>query len=1201
MKFWKIFRFEFAHQVASISTWIYLGVLFAFAIFMNVITTPGDGVYPNNTFHITSVVVIGVFIWLVMGAAIAGEAAARDVQRRIHPLTFSAPVSTFHYLGGRFLAAFAVNALLILSLPLGVLLSFSLGLDDGPLLPFTATPYLNVYFLIALPTVFVATALQFTFAALSRQVMTSYMASLLLAIFPQLIAVAAAQLFANWDLVKLLDPVGVAGIMKSELGTWTPTEKNTRLVALEGMFLWNRVLWLGVAAALLFFTYVRFSFVHSATKTWWSRFRKKSKTASQTSDEFAVVRPIAISVPQVQRSFRFVTYLDQTLRIASSSFGKIARNPVGLTLVGVIVLVSAGFGDKILSQFGIPQLPAIQLVLDYLAVPVRNINSPWVVIPLLIMYFAGQLVWIDRDARMGDIADAAPVPEWVLFTGKFFGLALVIIVWMVFLMCGGMLMQLSAGYNNFEIGVYLKALFILQFVDYLLFALLAVVVHVVVNQKNIGYLVMLLVFIFIAFPSAFGVEHSMLIFGAGPGWVYTDMRGFGTTIMPWLWFKLYWISWALLLAVFARLLWPRGREQRMRYRLQVAKQSFTSSTLRISIIGLVLLVTLGSFVFYNTNVLNEYLSSGDVNDRKAEYELRYGKYRNSPQPQLTGTKLNVEIYPDREQIEVNATYTVVNNDSVAIDSIHLGTISDIALSEVRFNRPASLVVTDKKLGHYIYALLQPLQLADSLQFSFVVNYKARGFHHHGAEALVMKNGTHFKNYDLLPVVGYKSFREISDAVTRKKYNLPVRTRMPSLYDSVPRKKPLSTDQNTFEAIVGTAKNEVAVAPGALQRMWTAGDRNYFHYKTDAPIRGEYNIFSGNYAVSETKWIDPDKPGQGVDIRIYHHPKHEMNIDRMLRSVKASMEYYTAQFGPYPYGHITIVEGPGAGGGASAEASMIHYGAPYALMNPDDGPDGFDLPFYILAHEVAHQWFGSAQLTPAYVEGAGVLIEGLAVYAGMQVLEKKYGEGHLQQYVNFLHSFYEMPRSLATPSLLQANETFLYYRKGGLAMHVVSKYIGKEKVNGALRTLLQKHNSGEIPLPTTLDLYREIRNVTPDSLHYLLRDLFETNTYWRLKTKQFTREQTAAGDWQVTLKILAQKVIVDSTGAEKEVPMNDLLEVGIYEEGESSNVPLYLKMHRIRSGEQTIKITVPRKPGRAGIDPNNLMIDSRRDDNIMQLE
>ena len=168
------------------------------------------------------------------------------------------------------------------------------------------------------------------------------------------------------------------------------------------------------------------------------------------------------------------------------------------------------------------------------------------------------------------------------------------------------------------------------------------------------------------------------------------------------------------------------------------------------------------------------------------------------------------------------------------------------------------------------------------------------------------------------------------------------------------------------------------------------------------------------------------------------------------------------------------------------------------------------------------------------------------------------------------------------------------------MYVLGKYIGKEKVNGALRRLLQKHSSGELPQPTTLDLYQELQKVTPDSLNYLLHDLFKKNTYWRLKTEQFAAKQTKAGNWQVTLKVQAHKVVVDSTGRENEVPMNDWLEVGIYEETKGLNEPLYLQMHRIRSGEQTIKVTVPRKPERGGIDPNFLMIDLRLDDNIKQL-
>jgi ABC-2 type transport system permease protein len=1195
MKFWTIFRYEFGYQLRTMSTWFNLAILFAFTLVMNLLVKPGDGVYANSTFNVFAITVIGGLIWIVIGASIAGEAAARDVKTRMHNLTYTIPVTKFDYLGGRFFAVFVINALLILSLPLGVFLSFFLpGIEQEDLGPFRASAYLNAYFYIALPNVFITTAFQFGFASISRRVMTSYVASLLLAIVAQIIAGVAAKLFGNWDLVKLLDPIGVSGIVGSELGTWTATEKNTRLITLEGMFLWNRLLWLGVATGILLFTYFRFNFANvepGQKPNFYKRWRKRQ---AKPSPGVAILSATRISVPHIHRPFGAATYFRQALTIAWASFRMISRNPVGLSLVGVIALVSAVFGAEIMTQFGIPLIPTTQQVLSYFAVPVGNIVSPWVIIPLLLIYITGELVWHERDAGLSDIIDATPVPEWIFVTGKFFGSALIIMVWMTFLMIGGILMQISMDYHHFEMGLYLQILFGLQLLDYLLFALLALVVHVMVNQKYISYAVMFLVFSFIAFPETFGVEHNMLIFGEGPRWAYTDMRGFGSTIWPWLCLKLYWIGFGLLLAIIAGLLWPRGRQQSLKYRVQSAQRRFTKTTALAGMIAAGVILTLGSYIFYNTNVLNEYLTSSDINERKAGYELRYGQYRNSPQPQLTDTKLHVDIYPGRRQVEIRAAYTLVNKNTVPIDSIHIGNVSGIAPDEVSFNRTAAAVLIDKERCHNIYALKQPLQPGDSLQVKFVVHYRQRGFSNSGSNTLVVKDGSYFTNYDLLPAIGYQSYRELNDAVLRKKYKLAARPALPSLYDREARKKPAITDQNRFEAIISTVKDEVAVAPGILQQTWTKGNRRYFHFKTDAPIRGEYSILSGKYLVRESKWED-------VAISIYFHPVHAMNIDRMLRSVKSSLEYYTEQFGPNPYKHLTVVEHAGPGGGASSEAGMIDYGEQYALMNPDDSPDGFDLPYYILAHEVAHQWWGGAGLTPAWVEGAGVLVEGLAVYSGMQVLEKDYGDGHLQQYVNYLHSFYDMPRSLATASLLQANEKFLYYRKGGLAMYVLSKYIGKEKVNGALRSLLQKHHSGELPLPSTLDLYQELQKVTPDSLNYLLHDLFKENTYWRLKTKRFVAKQIKAGHWQATIKVQAQKVVVDATGKEKEIPMNDWLEIGIYEQGKEPGKPLYLQKHRIRSGEQTINVTLQKKPGSGGIDPNGLMIDLRRDDNMMKAE
>jgi hypothetical protein len=96
------------------------------------------------------------------------------------------------------------------------------------------------------------------------------------------------------------------------------------------------------------------------------------------------------------------------------------------------------------------------------------------------------------------------------------------------------------------------------------------------------------------------------------------------------------------------------------------------------------------------------------------------------------------------------------------------------------------------------------------------------------------------------------------------------------------------------------------------------------------------------------------------------------------------------------------------------------------------------------------------------------------------------------------------------------------------------------------------------------------------------------------------DSTAAGAWRVALDVRARKSVADSAGVETTVPMNDLVEIGVFapaEGGERSGKPLYLAKHRIRSGDQTITVSVPRKPASAGIDPNYLLMNVETGDNI----
>jgi hypothetical protein len=340
----------------------------------------------------------------------------------------------------------------------------------------------------------------------------------------------------------------------------------------------------------------------------------------------------------------------------------------------------------------------------------------------------------------------------------------------------------------------------------------------------------------------------------------------------------------------------------------------------------------------------------------------------------------------------------------------------------------------------------------------------------------------------------------------------------------------------------------------------------------------------------------------VAIRIFHHPDHTAHLGRMMRSVRASLSYYSAQFGRYPYRHLSVVENPSAPGtGAHADPSIISYGQGFASWIPKDERRSLDFPSAVMAHEMAHQW----TLPYALVEGMPFLSEGLAWYSALQAVKESRGDEQLRRVLAFMREPFPFRPIRRGEPLLRALDPYLAYRRGPFAMYALSEYVGSDRVNHALRRLVERHDSAGAPPATTLDLYRELRAVTPDSLQYLLHDLFEVNTFWQLETERATAAQTGAGIWQVTLEVRARKVVYDSAGVETDVPMDEWVELGVFADGEQDgelSAPIYVRKHRIRSGAQTITVTVPSKPVLAGLDPSHLLDWDERDedDNVKRV-
>jgi hypothetical protein len=233
-------------------------------------------------------------------------------------------------------------------------------------------------------------------------------------------------------------------------------------------------------------------------------------------------------------------------------------------------------------------------------------------------------------------------------------------------------------------------------------------------------------------------------------------------------------------------------------------------------------------------------------------------------------------------------------------------------------------------------------------------------------------------------------------------------------------------------------------------------------------------------------------------------------------------------------------------------------------------------------------------------------ETLAQYSAMMAMETELGPEQARRFY-----YYEMGaylggrRAYATrevPLLDVEDQSFLYYHKGAVAMYALRQRIGADAVNGALRRFLARHRDAGPPFPTSRDLYAELRAATPDSLHPMLHDLFEDIVVWDVRADSARVAPDGAGGYRVTLDVTAARARGDSVGVETPLAMDEAVEIGVFAgattDGGGHGEPLYRGWHRVRSGRQTIVVTVPKPPARAGIDPFFRLIDRERQDNVV---
>jgi hypothetical protein len=1183
-----MFRFEMARHLRAISTYVYFAMFGAMAFLAMLgaggalpqvnVDFGGEKVFANSPYVLMQLMTtLGCFSLLVT-AAISGRAAYHDFDFRCDPFFFTAPIRKIDYLGSRFLAAMTILTAIYCSLGLGLFAGTLVpGLDHAKVGPNHPMAYVMPYLTSVIPNTLLMGAIFFSLAALGRRIYPVYVGSVVLLTGYLVASTLTDDLDTRW-IGALADPFG-SNALDRVTEYWTIAEKNSRLVGLHGLLLGNRLLWLGVAVAIAVFCWWKFRMQHAG-----GRSRRRADPASQ-----APRAPMAI--PRCTRDFGFASQAVALLRLTWLTFRETVKNVyfVVIVLSGLLFLFLEARTTE--SFYGTPTYP---VTYDMMSIAGASF---YLFVAILITFFAGELVWRDRDARAHELVDSLPLSPWTLPLSRLFALLLVPVLLQSILMAACMVIQLAKGYTRLEPLLYAEQLLGIDLVGYWLLAALAITVQVVVNNKYLGHFVMVLYYVGRMIMAPIGLEHPLYRYASEPNYFYSDMNGYGRDLGPLFWFDAYWAACAVLLALAARLFWQSGVETHWRWPWRAARRRFGRPERVVAAAAGAAFLTLGGFIFYNTNVLHTFRTHYQHEMLAVKYEKGYKSLERVPQPRIVSIGLNVDLYPRTAGVRVRGRYQIANKTGKPIDRILVSVPDRWTIHRLDFTPAARMESEDRLVYGRLYRMREPFPPGASGTLEFDMEGVPRGFSASGAETYAEPNGT-FLNEGVMPQFGYEPDDELDSERTRRKHGLPPKPRVADIHDMEARRNNyISSDADwvTYDAVISTDAGQIAVAPGELVRQWTEGGRSFFEYRTGARTIHLWTVLSARYQVLRDRWQD-------IDLGIYYQRGHEYNLARMMKGLKDALAYCAANFSPYQNRTLRIVEFPRYASFAQSFLATIPYSEGIGFIARVDpaNEDDIDYPYYVTAHEVAHQWWAH-QVIGANVQGATVMSESLAEYTALMVMKREFGAEHMRRFLRYEMDKYLSGRSRESrkemPLTLNEQQSYIYYDKGAVVFYALQDYIGEDNVNRALRSYLQSVAYQEPPYTTALELETRLREATPPEYAYLIDDMFDSITLYENSATEAKYREVSKGKCEVKLKVQVRKLKADGSGVEREVPLADWIDIGVFD---ANQKPLYLAKRKIDRNQMEFTLTVDGVPDTAGIDPWNKLVDRTPGDNTIHV-
>lgn len=1188
--FFNMLAFELRYFMRQPSFYVTSLIFFFMAFFISSSSKfplGGANVHMNSPFSIMLLTVTFCTFAMFLVVNFVASSAIRNSESKMDELVFSKPVNPVPYQAGRFFGSYLVVLIVFLSVPLGVFLGSQFGLLvgwlDGELIgPNKLMYYAAPYLYLAVPSLLVLSAIFNSVAVYFKTMMSVYVAAVVIFIAYQIAGVYFDDL-AFRNIVVYADPFG-SGSLIDLTRYWTVNDKNTEVLTLTGDLLVNRILWVAISVAMFF------GLGKLSNRIVTKKQKKQFKVSAFVQNKQAALINSAKNYKSAGVSTKSQLIMRSIFELKQVIFSAPFMILAGVSIVTLMIPLFAPIG-----AYGTTNWPLTQNMVNVIS----GISGLFLFV--IIAFYSAELVWRERQSGMGDIVDSFPVHNSVFWVSKI--LALIAAISGLFLV--GMILtitvQLFKGQFNLELGQYLFRIVYLSILPLIMLTVLAFFLQIISPNKYVGMGLFILYYIVQTVMGSYGFEHHMYHFSQSSSVPYSDINGYGHFLQGAHWYTLYWGALSLVLAIVGFALWHRGPSQTLRTRLSMLRYNMSLKGQAVAVISALVFVGAGYNIYNNTRVLNEFTTSDEFQDKQISYEQQFAQYKDLALPMVTDVDLTVDVYPKKRALSAVAKIKFTNTSKEPITRVLITSPQHAKSWDVAM---AGGKIVEKLPAFYSawFEFEQPLMPNEVREGQLSVTRDHTAFTDKDSDTQLVANGTFINNWELLPSFGYNRGLQVADKFERRKHDLPELERAHKLEDSQYYTQSDLGAANgfiNFKATVTTDESQFAITPGYLQSESAKEGRRTFVYEMDAPILNFYAVLS---AELESKKVEHN----GVNVEVYYHKDHAWNVDRMIESVQDSIDYFTQAFGPYQHKQLRIIEFPKYRSFAQSFANTVPYSESMGFITDLRDESKVDYPYYVTAHEVAHQWWGH-QVSAANVEGSAVISETLSQYSALMVLEKRFGAEKLRKFLKYELDRYLIGRTGEAfeemPLYKTQSQQYLHYNKGSVVMMAIYDRLGEKRLNNALKAFLNEFQYQSTPYPTTLDLLSYLKRDATQAEQRFIDDQFKYITLYELEMKDVsvTDSVDREGFYTVTLSVEAVKQRADGQGEETEQPLDELVDIALFSDDPENllaeDFVIYSKKHQIVSGTNTIELKVKEKPLFAGVDPYIKLVDKDSKNNL----